>query len=96
MDNGLIPPFNNCMLGNLSPEEFGKRMNLELSDETLKYISEHRCHTANVPKGTMQLHIFDIPLVVHCGCIEMAQEFADHMRKNYDLENNNRSCQVSC
>jgi|TergutMp193P3_1026864.scaffolds.fasta_scaffold157844_2 hypothetical protein len=86
---------NAIMLGNLTPEEFGKRMNLELSEETLKFMNEHRCLKADVPAGTMQLHIFDIPLQVHCGCIEMAQKFADHMRNNYDLSSNGRSCQVS-
>ena len=83
------------MLGNLTPEEFGKRMNLELTEETLKFIADHRCMSAKVPAGTMQLHIFDIPFQVQCGCIEMAQKFAEHMKANYDLKNNGRQCQVS-
>ena len=84
----------NIMLGNLTPEEFGKRMNLELTEETLKFLNDHRCTNADVPKGSMKLHIFDIPFQVTCGCIEMAQTFADHMRNNYDLSNNGKSVQV--
>ena len=83
------------MLGNLTAREFGTRMNLELSEETINFIGKHRCTNANVPKGAMQLHIFDIPFQVHCGCVEMAQEFANHMKNNYDLLSNGRSCQVS-
>ena len=83
------------MLGNLRPEEFGKRMNLELSEETLKFMYDHWEHIANVPEGAMKFHIFDIPFQVHCGCIEMARKFAGHMTDNYDLENNGRSCKVS-
>jgi hypothetical protein len=82
-------------LGDLTPEEFGKRMNLELTGETVKFLKDHRCENADVPAGVMQLHIFDIPFEVRCGCIKMAQKFTDHMRNNYDLTNNGRACQVT-
>jgi hypothetical protein len=85
IDNGLIPPFNRCMLGNLSVEQFILQSTLKPSNEDINWLKEHRQDKADVT-NPQKLHIFDIPLVVHCGSIELAREFADKFRK-YDLSN---------
>jgi len=82
-DNGLIPPFNHCMLGNLSVEDFVARSKIPLSENDTAWLKERRQNIADI-NDPQKLHIFDIPFVVHCGSIELAKEFADKMRQ-YDL-----------
>jgi hypothetical protein len=69
----------NIMLGNLTVSEIEKRTGVIFPEE-LKQLMEktHQHEASNISNG--KWHCFDIPFVLVCGGMPLAQEIYDHLR----------------
>lgn len=72
-------------LGNLSLQRLAKEHQFEISDEDVAKLQPFHQDNADVKAGKKEFHIFDIPRVIHCGTMEMAQMLYDVLKK-YDIK----------
>lgn len=71
------------MLGNLTPDEIEQRLNIKLSSEHKKQLTDTwQPQANNIAKD--KWHCFDIPFCMVCGCQETAEKFRD-IFLTYDL-----------
>lgn len=67
------------MLGNLSLEQIQKRAGFEFPAELIEYMApKHQDRAKNIEKG--HWHCFDIPFVLVCGDMEMAETIHNHLK----------------
>ena len=69
----------NILLGNLTISEMEKRSGVSFPDE-LKAILEksHQSHATNI--GIGQWHCFDMPFIIVCGDMDLAQSIYAHLK----------------
>lgn len=66
------------MLGNLSIKEIEKRLGIDFPIECINFMQKTKQETAtNIKKN--KWHCFDIPFVLVCGNIEIAQKIYDYL-----------------
>jgi hypothetical protein len=69
----------NIRLGNLSVEEMEKRSGVTFPDELKQLLNKtHQEHATNIALG--EWHCFDLPFVIVCGGMPLAQEIYDHLK----------------
>lgn len=54
-------------LGNLTIEQFEKRLEISLTDEERNTLTEMREETCDKVSGNNKIHIYDIPFLIECG-----------------------------
>ncbi len=69
------------MLGNLSLDMMEKEQGFVLSNEDRETLASMRQDNADVKKGSETYHIFDIPLTIFCGRMDVAQKGYDILKK---------------
>ncbi len=73
----------NIMLGNLTIEEMEKRSGVTFSDSLKEFMKEtHQSTASNVAEG--KWHCFDIPFVLVCGGMPLAQKIYDELKDQSD------------
>lgn len=69
------------MLGNLSPQDIEKRLQITLSDEDKNFLVESRQEPVNIPIASDKWHCFDIPFIIEAGSMDMAIKIRDVLAK---------------
>lgn len=69
----------NIRLGNLTIAEMERRSGVAFPDELKELLREgHQDHATNIGKG--EWHCFDMPFVLVCGGMELAQAIYNHLK----------------
>ena len=69
----------NIRLGNLTVADMERRSGVTFPDELRKLLeSSHPVHATKIGKG--EWHCFDMPFVLVCGGMELAQNVYDHLK----------------
>lgn len=69
------------MLGNLSPQDIEKRLQITLTDDERKTLEESRQENVSIPIATDKWHCFDIPFMIVAGSMDMAIKIRDILAK---------------
>lgn len=80
-------------LGNLTIKEIEDRLNIILSEEDKKILSESKQEEAeNIKKG--KWHCFDLPFMIVCGDKQTAIKL-NELFSSYDLNHAKQCCQLT-
>ena len=69
------------MLGNFSPQDIERRLQITLTDNERKTLEDSRQENVSIPIAPDKWHCFDIPFVIAAGSMDMAIKIRDILAK---------------